>query len=142
MSRYVLDASVIVKWLVPESPQERHVEQAFALLAALRDNAITVLQPPHWLTEVAAVGVRLKPDSITDDIADLQELGMVSVTATRPLWNSACTIASRLNHHLFDTLYHAVALEFDAVLITADEQYFRKAKGMGHILLLADFPLA
>ena len=32
MNRYVLDASVIVKWLIPESPTEQHVEQALALL--------------------------------------------------------------------------------------------------------------
>jgi predicted nucleic acid-binding protein len=56
MNRYVLDASVIVKWLIPESPTEHHVEQALALLT----------------------GLRLIPDTITDDIADLQELGIIT----------------------------------------------------------------
>ena len=45
MNRYVLDASVIVKWLIPESPTEHDVEQALALFAELRDNTISV-QPP------------------------------------------------------------------------------------------------
>ncbi|MGH8477601.1 MAG: type II toxin-antitoxin system VapC family toxin [Methylococcales bacterium] len=139
MSLYVLDASVIVKWLIPENPDEHNVAQALALLSALRAGTIVVRQPCHWLAEVAAVGVRLKPDTIADDIADLQELGMVSVAATQPLWNIACSLAIRLNHHLFDTLYHAVALQSDALLITADEEYFRKAEDTGNIRLLSDY---
>jgi predicted nucleic acid-binding protein len=109
------------------------------LLSGLRDNTIAVRQPPHWLAEVAAVGVRLKPDTITDDIADLQELGIITEIATPPIWKTACALSHRLHHHLFDTFYHAVALECDALLITADEHYFRKAQGMGNIMLLADF---
>jgi hypothetical protein len=45
-----------------------------------------------------------------------------------------------LNHHLFDTLYHAVALKVpDTLFITADTQYFRKAAKLGHIIELKDF---
>jgi len=32
MSRYVLDASVIVKWLIPENPDEHNVQESLALL--------------------------------------------------------------------------------------------------------------
>ncbi len=50
-------------------------------------------------------------------------------------------MATVLNHHLFDTLYHAVALsQPDAVLVTADERYFKKAASLGHIVLLRDWP--
>jgi predicted nucleic acid-binding protein len=45
-----------------------------------------------------------------------------------------------LGQHLFDTLYHAVALETpDAVLITADERYFRAARHAGRIARLRDW---
>jgi predicted nucleic acid-binding protein len=45
-----------------------------------------------------------------------------------------------LNHHLFDTLYHAVALQSsDTFFITADTQYLRKADKLGHIIELKDF---
>jgi len=47
--------------------------------------------------------------------------------------------ASVIVHHLFDTLYHGVALHSDTLLITADEQYFRKAKDISNITLLADY---
>jgi hypothetical protein len=44
------------------------------------------------------------------------------------------------NHHLFDTLYHAVALEHeDALLVTADDRYYRKAEHYGTIAVLRDW---
>lgn len=48
----------------------------------------------------------------------------------------------RYQHHLFDTLYHAVALHTpNAVLITADARYHAKARLEGQISLLADFSI-
>ena len=51
----------------------------------------------------------------------------------------AADLSIALNHHLFDTLYHAVALEEGATLVTADTAYFGKAKDLGGVELLADF---
>ena len=52
----------------------------------------------------------------------------------------ACGMAIDLKQHLFDTLYHAVALEaHDAVLITADERYFRATRSAGGIARLKDW---
>ncbi|WP_409409595.1 hypothetical protein AAE485_04075 [Acidithiobacillus ferriphilus] len=43
-------------------------------------------------------------------------------------------------HHLFDTLYHALALLHpEAVLVTADRRYFVKAQREDCIILLEDF---
>ena len=35
MNLFVLDASVIIKWLIPENPDEQNVAEALALLYAL-----------------------------------------------------------------------------------------------------------
>lgn len=51
----------------------------------------------------------------------------------------ACSLAIDLEHHLFDTLYHAVALESDACLITADDRYHHKAKVLPGIQHLRDW---
>ena len=52
----------------------------------------------------------------------------------------ATALAIETDHHLFDTLYHAVALEHhDAVLVTADDRYRRKAERYGMIAALADW---
>jgi predicted nucleic acid-binding protein len=52
----------------------------------------------------------------------------------------AIELARQLDHHVFDTLYHAVALSIPgAVLVTADRRYFAKAQHLGQIAWLADF---
>ena len=45
----------------------------------------------------------------------------------------ATALAIETNHPTFDALYHAVALEQDALLITADHRYFGKAERYGSI---------
>ena len=52
----------------------------------------------------------------------------------------ACTLAIDTGQHLFDTLYHAVALESEeTMLITADQRYYQKARDRGRILALKDW---
>ena len=49
-------------------------------------------------------------------------------------------LAIELKQHLFNTYYHAVALETtDAMLITADERYLRVAETKGRIVYLMDW---
>ena len=66
-------------------------------------------------------------------------MASTETVASRAAYRRAAEISTALNHHLFDTLYHAVALEEGATLVTADEAYFTKAKGLGAIERLADF---
>lgn len=53
--------------------------------------------------------------------------------------HSDCTsrIAHDLDHHLFDTLYHAIAFEYEYTLVTADDHYFRKSQHLGRIVRLS-----
>jgi hypothetical protein len=52
----------------------------------------------------------------------------------------AVDLATRLNHHVFDTLYHALALATPgAVLVTADRRYGEKALSLGQISWLPAF---
>jgi predicted nucleic acid-binding protein len=58
---------------------------------------------------------------------------------TKVLFRDATRLAVELGHHVFDTLYHAVALRSGtATLATADQRYFRKAARRGRIARLAD----
>lgn len=51
--------------------------------------------------------------------------------------------AGACDQHLFDTLYHAVALETEgAVLVTADERYYSKARRVGGVRLLREWEKA
>ena len=134
----VVDASVVVKWVFPEEESEENVEEALAILQAIRSGEVSLLQPPHWLAEAAAVITRLKPDRAEQAIGllDAMELPM---TQDLDVLRLASRIARDLNHHLFDTLYHAVALERDSVLVTADDTYARKAHRLGRLLRLRDW---
>jgi predicted nucleic acid-binding protein len=99
-------------------------------------------QPPHFLAEVAAVVSRLKPDRAQQYIDDLAQLNINWASPT-VAYGRAIELARQLDHHLFDTLYHAVALSIPgAVLVTADRRYFAKAQHLGQIAWLADFSCA
>jgi predicted nucleic acid-binding protein len=57
----VIDASVIIKWLFNDPEREANTEQATALMAAVVRGEHSVVQPRHWLIEVAAVLARETP---------------------------------------------------------------------------------
>jgi predicted nucleic acid-binding protein len=134
----VIDASVVVKWVFPESETEEDTDRALALLYAIREGRITLLQPPHWLVEVAAVVTRLHPE-VVEPALDLLDAMEFPITRDLSALKKASQIARDLNHHLFDTLYHAVALENGCALVTADDNYFRKARFLGGIRRLANW---
>jgi predicted nucleic acid-binding protein len=139
VTRLVLDASVIIKWAIPDRDVEPDVDQAVAILAAIRSGSVCLVEPPHWLAEVAAVLVRLRPEIADKATAAIAAID-VDTVADFALYQQALKLSAQLRHHLFDTLYHAVALkEPQTVLITADEAYFRKARAVGAIARLSDF---
>jgi predicted nucleic acid-binding protein len=63
----VLDASVIIKWLLADPEREEHTDKAQNLMLRIIENEIQVFQPVHWLAEVGAVLSRLSPQTVTDD---------------------------------------------------------------------------
>ena len=135
----VIDASVVLKWLLEDPAREPATEKALALIESVVDERLEVLQPVHWLAEVAAVAARLAPQTAVRDIEMLAALEFPT-TDDPNIIRRATHIAIETNHHLFDTLYHAVALEHeDAVLVTADERYYGKAERYGAITALRDW---
>lgn len=135
----VADASVAVKWCLPPTDMERDRDQAIALLEGVKSGRIALRQPPHWLAEVAAVLSRLAPTTARQDIEDLYAM-RIPVVETVELYTTASRLAISLDQHVFDTLYHAVALLTpDCTLVTADERYYSKARKAGSIALLGDF---
>ncbi len=140
----VVDASVAVKWFAQGdwALREDDIEPAFEILKASTRGTLDFYQPPHFLAEVAAVVSRLQPDQAQQYIEDLAQLN-ITWAAPTVAYNRAIELARQLDHHLFDTLYHAVALSVPgAVLVTADRRYFDQAQHLGQIAWLADFDCA
>ena len=85
--------------------------------------------------------VRLAPDLVQHNVNDLAALNITWAEPT-VAYERAIQLSLQLNHHLFDTLYHALAFTIPgAVLVTADRRYFDKAQHLGQIAWLPDFAL-
>ena len=135
----VVDASVIVKWLLNDPQREQETERATHLMQWIAEGREPAIQPPHWLLEVGAVLARISPDNAEEDLTMLQALDL-QIDDGPLVLRRACRLAIDLQQHLFDTLYHALALETpNATLITADERYLRAGGKLGHIMHLADW---
>lgn len=133
----VVDASVVVKWLLADPGHEEETTQAENLMAFVLQGREPVLQPAHWLIEVGAVLARLSPATAMNDIAMLRALELPTDDGPAVL-GRASRLAIKLRQHLFDTLYHAIALETpDTTLVTADTRYLAAGGSLGRIMPLA-----
>ncbi|MGZ5008917.1 MAG: type II toxin-antitoxin system VapC family toxin [Methylobacter sp.] len=134
----VADASVSVKWFFPASAQEQDADQAIQLLLQVQSGQVTLVQPAHWLPEVIAVITRVRSE-IADQAIDYLIAMEVKVQQDTDILKTAARLSRQFSHHLFDTLYHALAIDLDGVFVTADEKYYRKAETIGCIRLLSDW---
>jgi predicted nucleic acid-binding protein len=132
----VVDASVAIKWFVFESPDEGDADEALELLRSYRDDQIDLYQPPIWRAEVLAVLARLVTDKVDQHTRKLLAFDHAEASGSS-VYLKAVHLSTQLNHHLFDTIYHAAALTHpSATLITADNKYRFKAEPLGRVLSL------
>ena len=135
----VVDASVALKWFLGDRRDEPHAGEATAVLRHIDAGRADMVQPPHFLAEVAAVLAREQPATAREDLLLLQSIEW-EMAEWPEIYTTAMELSMRLQHHVFDTLYHATALHGDdATLVTADETYYRKAHAQGRIIRLRDF---
>lgn len=140
--KVVVDASVALKWFFRSRGDEPDTAAALDLLGRVADERLTLVQPPHFVSEVSAVLARELPAAAETTLSALLDIEM-RFAETEAIYARAMSLAAQLRHHLFDTLYHAVALEDgQARLITADDRYWRKARHLGAVVRLADFGAA
>jgi predicted nucleic acid-binding protein len=135
----VIDASVVIKWLLQDPEHEVGTDKATQLMEVVIRGEQSVLQPTHWLVEVGAVLARESPATAADDVMMLSALELPATDEPQVL-RRGVELGIELKQHLFDTFYHAVALENrDSFLITADQRYLRAARAKGQIIDLMDW---
>jgi predicted nucleic acid-binding protein len=135
----VVDASVVIKWLLQDPERETGTAKATQLMESVTNGDQPVLQPTHWLVEVGAVLARDSPGTAADDVGMLTALELPTTDELHVL-RRGVELAMELKQHLFDTYYHGVALETpDCILITADERYLRAARAKGNIVSLMEW---
>ena len=125
MRSLVVDASVAVKWFLPEV----HSEAAMRVLSL----GAPLLIPDLLYAEVGnIVWKRVRMGEITKEEAAtlLQTLGdlPLAVLPTWPFALSALEIACATGRTVYDSLYVALAVRENARLVTADERLYNALK--------------
>lgn len=135
----VIDASVILKWVLP-ADAEAYQNQAFALADAIFDRRSSVALPDLWYFEVGNTLSRKYPDQANDDLADLRVQLASFVRPMTMQWQSRILdLTARYPVTFHDASYHALAIVLQGTFITADEKYLAAADEAGHMLHLKDF---
>jgi predicted nucleic acid-binding protein len=135
----VVDASVVIKWLLQDPERAADTEKATGLMEKVTNGEQPAIQPGHWILEVGAVWQGSVPETAVDDVTLLSALELPA-TDDPLIVRRGVELAVELKQHLFDTFYHAIALENpDAVLVTADERYLRAAHGKDRIMHVKDW---
>jgi predicted nucleic acid-binding protein len=122
----IVDASVAVKWLVPETHE--------AAAESLLDSADELVAPDLLLTEVAnalwkkALRRELTLGEASTALSRLSA-GAIDLVPTPPLLQSAMAIAHRLKHPIYDSIYLALADTEDGVIVTADRRLLAAVGG-------------
>ena len=122
-AKRVVDASVIVKWYVPEPGSET--------AAAVMRSGATLLAPDLVVAEVGNVlwkKVRrgeLETEDATD-LADRMAVGLpAALRSSQPLLRDAVELATAYDRTVYDALYIVLAVREGATLLTADDRLIR-----------------
>ena len=121
MTRLIVDASVAIKWVVPEE----HSEEAYSLLAEGRD-----LRSPDllWAESGNILWKKWRRKELTS-----QEVGELLTELRRyplrilpaePLCDLAWEVAQRFDRSFYDSLYLALAVSDSCPFVTADRRLY------------------
>jgi predicted nucleic acid-binding protein len=126
VSLVVVDASVAVKWFLPENG-EAFVSQALALLDAYDKEEVRFLVPDLFYVEIAsAIWKAVRAGRVLRAFAD-QALVLLTqrefpTIPSLKLLDKAFQIAADQGRTVYDCLYVALAVQTNSQLITADER--------------------
>jgi predicted nucleic acid-binding protein len=132
LNRLVVDASVAIKWYLPEV----HSEDALRLLNEERE----LLVPDLVWSEVGNIlWKKWLKDQLTAEqppaiLQDLGHLGLV-IHSAQELAPTAWDLASRLKRSFYDSLYLALAKTQACPLVTADRRLFNAVSPSGFNLV-------
>ena len=122
----MVDASVVVKWLVDEV----HSEEAAALLSG----GTTVIAPALVFAEAAnalwAMRRRgdISPDDLVDAVEALRAAPVAIPVPTLQLTAVAARLAVDLDHPIYDCFYLALAVQTQYPVVTADTRFHDKVR--------------
>ena len=121
--KYVLDASVAVKWVLPES----ETREALSLREDFRNQVHELIAPDVLLVEVAHALTRAERRGFIGQAESIMKLMDVMTTApdfypNGPLLLRAVEISSQARIGVYDCLYLALAEREQCDVVTADQR--------------------
>ena len=141
MTRFVVDASVAVKWVVPEV----HSDSAVRLL----EDGFSLAAPELIWAELGSVlwkkwrREEIPRERVPVFLQALQSF-QIHTTSSESLLDLAWEIARDHRRSFYDSLYLALALQLQCLLVTADSRFYNaisKADSQMPILWVEDVPL-
>lgn len=123
MSVFVVDASVVVKWFVPEV----HSEAARRWLDASHDYIAPDLVFPE---AGSAIWKKIRRGELSEDegqrlVADISAVGVEAVSM-RALLSDAHALAVATGVTVYDATYLTLAVRLETQVITGDDRFARK----------------
>ena len=134
----VVDASVVVKWVLPEANRQA----AIALLARVEASEVTPYVPELLFAEATNAvwkQVALAKRMNAGDAADAINAILESPLRVEPMSNlmiPAFEIALGTGCTVYDAVYVALAERLDATLVTADAKLFNRLKSSRYAELI------
>lgn len=139
MRRWVVDASVIIKWYVPEDD--------FAAARALRAPRVQLAAPDLLFVELSNILWKIVRRG---DLKPARAIEIIEVIALSPfvtytnqsLARDALDLAAATGVSAYDASYVALAMRLNVQCITADQRLVQKLAGTpagDHVTLLADY---
>lgn len=133
---YVLDACVVLKWILPE---REDVENALALKNDFSEGRIDLMVPEHLVIEACNTIVKKLPDFLVSFFNRLN-----NIFTPHRLNEEVVLLAGQLvgrcpRISFYDAAYHALAISKRATFITSDEKYYQMVRKEGHVMLLKNY---
>lgn len=136
MKLFVVDASVVVKWFIPEE----HSDVAEFLL----DENFELAVPRLFFAEFGNILWKkftrgeIRQEQIVDATVQLRAAELTAMP-DELLLDAAVALACDLKHPVYDCLYLALADALETTVVTADQKFANKVADPTRVVFVADF---
>ena len=135
MKKYVVDASVILKWVLEEDESTER-DKALDLLNTWAEDRIRIYAPPIWQYEVGNFLGREMPSEAEEKMSLLLDLHIGEVPLDEKICRRCFSWMQGGKVTFYEAVYLSSAIEVQGMLITADEQLLKKMNNTDGLCLL------
>jgi len=139
--RFVIDASVAAKWILPGEPWEEKANMLKKAIALGRVEAYAPTLLTYELASVLLKAVKKSVLKVLDGIEALKAVSFLGINLVPVLWEEVAEVfetASSSSLTIYDAAYLWLSKKLDADLITADEKLRKKGEKIAKVLLLEE----